>query len=132
MEGRPAEEDTPLGGPMLHIWVNSDMAVEAVRQSMHNFVAAPMGQDWFLSLMKVGALGLSVLADVTLPQVSSRAEHLIELKDGQLLLLLGGNSKFSASRSWSVAFLFFEIYWEIYIRDLFINGGTGLAGWRAN
>ncbi|KAK9916238.1 hypothetical protein WJX75_000336 [Coccomyxa subellipsoidea] len=54
MEGRPAEEDTPLGGPMLHIWVNSNMAVEAVRQSMHNFVAAPMGQDWFLSLMKGG------------------------------------------------------------------------------
>ncbi len=41
---------------MLHIWVNSDMAVEAVRQSMHGLVAAPIGQDWFLSLHKVSNL----------------------------------------------------------------------------
>lgn len=41
---------------MLHIWVNSDMAVEAVRQSMHSLVAAPIGQDWFLSLLKVSML----------------------------------------------------------------------------
>lgn len=40
---------------MLHIWVNSNMAVEAVRQSMHSFVTAPPGQNWFLSLDKVSA-----------------------------------------------------------------------------
>lgn len=49
---------------MLHIWVNSDMAVEAVRQSMHNFVTAPMGQDWFLSLMKVCAQSLWLLTSL--------------------------------------------------------------------
>ncbi len=63
-EGRVAEEDTPSTGPMLHIWVNSDMAVEAVRQSMHNFVTAPMGQDWFLSLMKVCAQSLWLLTSL--------------------------------------------------------------------
>ncbi|BDA40537.1 hypothetical protein COCOBI_01-1900 [Coccomyxa sp. Obi] len=55
-EGQDAaqDEEPPPGGPMLHIWVNSDMAVEAVRQSMHSLVAAPIGQDWFLSLHKNG------------------------------------------------------------------------------
>jgi hypothetical protein len=40
--------------PMLHIWVNGDMAVSAVRASMHSFVAAPAGQSWVLSRARGG------------------------------------------------------------------------------
>ncbi|EIE26808.1 hypothetical protein COCSUDRAFT_59316 [Coccomyxa subellipsoidea C-169] len=85
-EGRVAEEDTPSTGPMLHIWVNSDMAVEAVRQSMHNFVTAPMGQDWFLSLMKDGAQ----IEDAQTPES-------LHLGDGHLIYASLGSEQTAAA-----------------------------------
>ena len=42
------------GDPLLHIWVNGDMTVAAVRASMHSFVAAPAGQSWMLSRARGG------------------------------------------------------------------------------
>lgn len=42
------------GDPLLHIWVNGDMTVAAVRASMHCFVAAPAGRSWVLSRARGG------------------------------------------------------------------------------
>ncbi len=57
MMSNPAEEgacgsEAPAPVPMLHMWVDAEMTLQAVRQSMHNFVAAPQGQQWQLSLAK--------------------------------------------------------------------------------
>jgi hypothetical protein len=55
---------------MLHIWVNGDMAVSAVRASMHSFVAAPAGQSWVLSRARGGC----PLGDQESPQSLHLAE----------------------------------------------------------
>ena len=58
MMSNPVEDgacgsDAPAPVPMLHMWVDAEMTLQAVRQSMHNFVAAPQGRQWQLSLAKV-------------------------------------------------------------------------------
>ena len=45
------EKDGPV--PMLHMWVDGQMSLQAIRESMHNFVATPSGQHWQLSLTQV-------------------------------------------------------------------------------
>ena len=52
--GAGAGAGARAGDPLLHIWVNGDMTVAAVRASMHCFVAAPAGRSWVLSRARGG------------------------------------------------------------------------------
>ena len=64
-EEGPSGSEAPAPVPMLHMWVDVEMTLHAVRQSMHNFVAAPQGQQWQLSLAKVGP-GTKALLSITM------------------------------------------------------------------
>ena len=51
------EKDAPV--PMLHMWVDPMMSLQAVCESMHSFVATPPGQHWQLSRTQVGLAACS-------------------------------------------------------------------------